>query len=1595
MVKNWLKVGLLLVLLASGIIYVQLPRNVKIRVDEDKTTLYVYDHDAHFWRVTGREYNSLWDGTSKMNRRASLIVVNQTIDNVANTMTVWRTTPYIRGPSIKDTYFFDGRNGNVNFFPVYHTVEIFNGKGFIYQYEVQDLYYHRNTTYLLDRQKQCFPYKTCVEWEEGNYYAKVYKYVNNDRGKLTIKYRLDEDYENFSVRLFDATIDSSCNLVDASWWNCTGAITGNTMDVAENIWIHDATITGEAEMRINTTGSWINITDSTISYSGGTGAISSVKVYAPNGVIKINKSSLLSQGGLSPSASSGRPGTVGLYANEIILYDNVTLSGKGGLCTQANQPGGSGIVTLESDNNITAGNYFYFIARQGNGNTASAALTTFRFSGALTFGDNAKCNGCCNSDSVPSDSNNGNSCRTIFYGGKTIDIGDSFYLNMFGSQGDNFMGYSWITMNTTDYITIGAKAILNVGDATTSTVSRHWYKTGYRIDFQNGSKLTVFDTHYVNLTDEAVFFGMTNTTVSAATTVHHDNDVDMLVGIKSATEFDNDWSMGTYHNWTYDRYFNNTLRQVEDLDVADFDTGSPLWIGYDATPFLNWSLDNPGFCRLENTSSDKSYGQISSDYESTYDESAYYHNYTVPATQILPYNTYQRFCVACKTYLEDENTTGCTYELNLSYQSISNPLTALQTPADSFHNESVTSANTFFNCSAVAYNGDGIFNMSLYLWYSADNVTAFTGGENQTCTFSAPYVNSSCNWTADLPLGHYRWNCLAYDNKSINSDYNSDWGDVNRSLIISHNCSPQIYLDGVADTDRFYELLMRPNITVTTQCGSYYSCTASFAGSNMTSYSWLAESINTTTRKISIARETDFNGSANKNITTDEYIYIESANRTFAACGANISQGNATATSNVYIYQNGSLIQELKGNLVGDNIEVTEHVYAGAVANKSTLIYGAAGTDTIYLNISTSGLLDKAGEVYGILNFSMWGVETDVNNAVDETEFFENSSVSYGNITYSTTSWSTWEDFETDKSERWTWVNQTGITSSFTPSYSWTTTGDGYAQVAMSSSTTGQLTNGFSTHIEPDDIYINLSEIGRVDIKVYLSASCSISAKSASATVYVYIANGTIERTAYSRTCGCVGPDDSCSNSNTYNISFRRVLDTQNIYVYVNDVYQTNIGIGDLTAPVIRFKVNNYLSNNGDWYVSSSGAIRVYNINSSGIMTDLNAGVYDLSGNFTSERVNITTDNITAVTLTAVDYKPGGTNITYYVSNDNGTTFEEAISGTSNVFSSEGNELKYRVVIGNNNSLYSGHVQNVRLQIIPGAPQEVKVSVGDAFDIQTVAYELNTSTSPVYFTGNDTGILSYINTSCRTAQTCLVPVRYELNSSGALIVNETAYTYNPNPIVFNSSNFDNDIELLDILTTFSSGRVFYDDLRCDYYGNGNITVNVNCTDDNSQSDSQIMVMRYTNFDIGYPIGITIYDLFFEDYYYYTAWSSINPYGQRIHSEWENLSIPIWNWSIDRHVEHNANCTTWLNQSLNNSCIKVRSCPYSNSTECYEINTTSYSHMFQTGKTGADQWNDFHFWNLTSCAFVNDTIYWYTPNFYTACYCEECVVTTLI
>ncbi len=195
MVKKY-AIGILVLVLLTASIYILYPDNVRIDVGKTYSTFKVWESDS--WVLAGQEYSLMFDGTKKM--RASSRTIESFVNE--NIVTIIRTANFKNNVTVIDTYTFDGNEKDVKLFPISHDINVLNGVGYILVYEVTKLDYSGETIKdILSPQE--FGHNMRIEWEDGNYYSRIWGYANRDEGKLTIKYRLDSADFTKQVKLFD------------------------------------------------------------------------------------------------------------------------------------------------------------------------------------------------------------------------------------------------------------------------------------------------------------------------------------------------------------------------------------------------------------------------------------------------------------------------------------------------------------------------------------------------------------------------------------------------------------------------------------------------------------------------------------------------------------------------------------------------------------------------------------------------------------------------------------------------------------------------------------------------------------------------------------------------------------------------------------------------------------------------------------------------------------------------------------------------------------------------------------------------------------------------------------------------------------------------------------------------------------------------------------------------------------------------------------------------------------------------------------------------------------------------------------------------
>ena len=191
--KIVLSVFMVLVVLTASY-YIFLPDKVRVDIEDTRNIYSVYIGEE--WQKSGTEYIYLFDGTKKM--RAKERSKNHTI--VGDLVTFEKVAHYKDNITTKEVIIFNSSLGDVQTFPKERIVYCYNCQEKIIHFEYRDILYSGETKDITSPFE--FGYNMKLEWQEGNYYAKV-KQQKVASDKIIIRYRPEKEEESYRVRLFD------------------------------------------------------------------------------------------------------------------------------------------------------------------------------------------------------------------------------------------------------------------------------------------------------------------------------------------------------------------------------------------------------------------------------------------------------------------------------------------------------------------------------------------------------------------------------------------------------------------------------------------------------------------------------------------------------------------------------------------------------------------------------------------------------------------------------------------------------------------------------------------------------------------------------------------------------------------------------------------------------------------------------------------------------------------------------------------------------------------------------------------------------------------------------------------------------------------------------------------------------------------------------------------------------------------------------------------------------------------------------------------------------------------------------------------------
>ena len=192
-------VGVLILFISSSVIYINLQGKAQMRIDNDRTTFYINDSG---FKITGREYNRLFDGSTQLYRDLSSIKLLYDNSSLSEGfIIITRQTTYKRGPTVLETYKYSTIDDNIFNFPIEHRINIINGSGYFYRYSIDNLRTDQAKEKIIDLITLNLGDNMKVDFQTG--YRWAWKGWPYGLDSFSAQYDISSDNETFIMRLYD------------------------------------------------------------------------------------------------------------------------------------------------------------------------------------------------------------------------------------------------------------------------------------------------------------------------------------------------------------------------------------------------------------------------------------------------------------------------------------------------------------------------------------------------------------------------------------------------------------------------------------------------------------------------------------------------------------------------------------------------------------------------------------------------------------------------------------------------------------------------------------------------------------------------------------------------------------------------------------------------------------------------------------------------------------------------------------------------------------------------------------------------------------------------------------------------------------------------------------------------------------------------------------------------------------------------------------------------------------------------------------------------------------------------------------------------
>ncbi len=755
--------------------------------------------------------------------------------------------------------------------------------------------------------------------------------------------------------------------------------------------------------------------------------------------------------------------------------------------------------------------------------------------------------------------------------------------------------------------------------------------------------------------------------------------------------------------------------------------------------------------------------------------------------------------------------------------------------------------------ATCALNNDNVnFNYTDAITYNPNSECSTTGGTHHICTLTDD--------NATTGLRNFSVGCKdSDDNENLTSTSGKFLINITGEVTLV-----DLFLDSVGDS-RKYEFRSNANISANiTACaddtcqvcidldapgyGFNFSC-----GTNFTSFIFNMTTLRTRNFSVGPSSVT-FSSSDGVNITSNNKTQIVNVT-------INITSSGSTTNLNISF---GSQVKKFFGDILSVYFIQDEFIESGSLKVAVNLTYTTAGSQFIFVNLTD---VDRPIN----LTFDLSGFDLDVENEFSYFEHFNstgdgaeiNDSLSF-NID---APMGVFDDFVTNNTRWVRGANECNL--------DYVSTG---LRFKCPNDPGGELTYSDAT----GDIR-NSSKIELVLFLPIFPSTFRLFATDGTSSVQIATISNPPQSEVFFmtltkisndyRTWNCVdnGTQSLCSGSfDMFSLDFNEQIS-------------------------LKFKLTG-----GD----SFNNFILRNINWSGPRLERYAnGTYRSESNVTS-CVQNTTTGVKRATLTVFDNAPTNTKISYYMSNDNGTTFENVTSNVLHVFDSvgsEGSNTCWKAKLESTVNITSSWISKLEVIVVKATAENVTVDLGnDGIDEVVSTLPLNSSNSPL--TVNLTPVAGQLNT-----------IKISTATAGQIMVDNFKLNASINPIELDKAEFE-DCFNCTIDFEFSGDTLTIDGLEFDFLGSKNYTAT---TRFGTLSTSLLIQIFYSDFNLSLPDTFDFYDVFPSS----ASSKNVTPEGQ-------NAITPVWTVTnlgydeeSDIYIKTNGTLASCFNVTYSNNSFK--------------------------------------------------------------------------